>query len=77
MVRRIQVLCSVLMVTLLGCAVHELPPSSPPRQEAITVEEHPSERVTMFLGIKLAPCGRTRALGQRTPSSHRCILDTQ
>ena len=27
--------------------------------------------------IKLAPCGRTRALGQRTPSSHRCILDTQ
>src|SRR3989440_9642623 len=26
--------------------------------------------------IKLTPCGRTRALEQRIPWSHRCILDT-
>src|SRR5712691_8133846 len=26
--------------------------------------------------VKLTPCGRTRALEQRIPWSHRCILDT-
>jgi hypothetical protein len=52
MALRKQFLCSVLMVTLLGCAVHELPPSSPPPQTAVTVEERPSESFTTFLGIK-------------------------
>ena len=28
------------------------------------------------LRVKLTPCGRTRALEQRIPWSHRCILDT-
>jgi hypothetical protein len=49
---RMQFLCSFLMVTLLGCAVRELPPSSPPLQEAVKVEESPSESVTTFLGLK-------------------------
>src|SRR4051794_15911181 len=49
---RMQVLCSVLMVTLLGCAARELPPSSPPPQTAIKVEESPSESFATFLGIK-------------------------
>jgi hypothetical protein len=40
------------MVTLLGCAVRELPPSSPPLQDAVKVEASPSESFTTFLGIK-------------------------
>jgi hypothetical protein len=40
------------MVTLLGCAVRELPPSSPPLQDAVKVEESQSESLTTFLGIK-------------------------
>jgi hypothetical protein len=52
MALRMQFLCSVLMVTLLGCAVRELPPSSPPPQTAVKVEESQSERFTTFLGIK-------------------------
>ena len=38
---------------------------------------HQQFRTKIDLGIKLAPYGRTRSLGQRTPSSQRCILDTQ
>ena len=49
---RMQFLCSFLMVTLLGCAVRALPPSSPPPQTAVKVEESPSESFTTFLGIK-------------------------
>jgi hypothetical protein len=49
---RLQLLCSVLMVTLLGCAGRALPPSSPPPHTAVTVEENPSGSVTTFLGIK-------------------------
>lgn len=52
MALRMQCLCSVLMVTLLGCAVRELPPSSPPLQDAVKVEESQSESLTTFLGIK-------------------------
>ena len=52
MALRMQLLCSVLTVALLGCAVHELPPSSRPPPTAVTVEEHPSESFTTFLGIK-------------------------
>ena len=52
MALRRQILCSVLMVTLLGCAVHERPPDSPPPQTAVKVEESPSESFTTFLGIK-------------------------
>ena len=52
MVVRMPFLCSVLMVTLLGCAVRALPPDSPPPQTAVKVEESPSESVTTFLGIK-------------------------
>lgn len=29
------------------------------------------------LHVKLTPYGRPRALARRTPSSRRCILDTQ
>src|SRR5215468_3153052 len=47
-----QFLFSFLMVTLLGCAVHELPPSSPPLQTAVKVEENPSESFATFLGSK-------------------------
>ena len=54
MALRMQFLCSVLMVTLLGCAVRELPPSSPPPQTAVKVEESPSESFTTFLGMKHA-----------------------
>jgi hypothetical protein len=49
---RMRFLCSFLMVTLLGCAVRALPPSSPPPQTAVKVEESPSESFTTFLGIK-------------------------
>jgi hypothetical protein len=49
---RMQCLCSVLMVTLLGCAVHERPPASPPPQTAVKVEESQSESVATFLGSK-------------------------
>ena len=49
---KMQFLFSFLMVTLLGCAVRELPPSSPPLQTAVKVEESPSESFTTFLGIK-------------------------
>ena len=49
---RMQFLCSVLTVTLLGCAVHERPPSSPPLQPAVKVEESPSESFATVLGIK-------------------------
>ena len=49
---RMQFLCSFLMVTLLGCAVHEFPPSSPPPQTAVKVEERQSEGIATFLGIK-------------------------
>lgn len=52
MALRIQWLCSVLLVTLLGCAGRELPPSSPPPQLAVQVEESPSESFTTFFGIK-------------------------
>src|SRR5438552_5082546 len=34
------------------------------------------DRDTVATWIKLTPCGRTRALEQRIPWSHRCILDT-
>src|SRR5215471_4621000 len=47
-----QFLGGFLMVTLLGCAGHELPPSSPPPQTAVKVEERPSEGIATFLGIK-------------------------
>ena len=49
---RMQFLCSFLMVTLLGCAVREPPPSSPPLQDAVKVEQSQSESFTTFLGIK-------------------------
>ena len=49
---RMQFLFSFLMVTLLGCAVRELPPSSPPLQDAVKVEESQSEDFTTFLGLK-------------------------
>src|SRR5262245_47257980 len=49
---RMKFLCSFLMVTLLGCAVHELPPSSPPPQTAVKVAARPSEGIATFLGIK-------------------------
>ena len=49
---RMQFLCSFLMVTLLGCTVREPPPSTPPLQEAVKVEQSQSESFTTFLGIK-------------------------
>ena len=52
MTARMQFLFSFLMVTLMGCAVRELPPPSPPLQTAVKVEESPSESFTTFLGIK-------------------------
>jgi hypothetical protein len=47
-----QFLFSFLMVILMGCAARELPPSSPPPQTAVKVEESQSESVATFLGIK-------------------------
>ena len=49
---RTQFLCSFLMVTLLGCTVREPPPSTPPLQDAVKVEQSQSESLTTFLGIK-------------------------
>jgi hypothetical protein len=74
---RMQCLCSVLMVTLLGCAVHEVPPASPPPQTAVKVEESQSESVATFLGIKLPPYGRAMVLTPHTPWSPHCTPDTQ
>jgi hypothetical protein len=49
---RMLFLCSFLMVTLLGCTVREPPPSTPPLQDAVKVEQSQSESFTTFLGIK-------------------------
>jgi len=35
----------------------------------------PADKHSIYT-LKLTPCGRTRALEQRIPWSHRCILDT-
>jgi hypothetical protein len=52
MMVRIPFLFSFLMVTVMGCAVREPPPSSTRPQTAVKVEESQSESIATFLGIK-------------------------